>query len=75
MAANKRSNLSGYGGSRYTVNTTNTNTSPYDSGQIKCYHCQINEATTRGKIANEFIKKNDILKGSFLFWMIIVYTK
>ena len=51
---NNNNNNSNSAGSRYTVNTTNTNTSPYDSGQIKCYHCQINEATTRGKIANEF---------------------
>ena len=34
--------------------TTATNASTNESSVLKCYHCQINDATTRGKIANEF---------------------
>eukprot|EP00943_MAST-04B_sp_MAST-4B-sp1_P007920 g7920.t1 len=40
---------------KYTVRINNAPVGRHsDNGKICCFHCQINEATTRGKIANEF---------------------
>jgi hypothetical protein len=40
---------------KYAVRiNNNTIGRPSDNGKVCCFHCQINEATTRGKIANEF---------------------
>ena len=42
--------------SRYAIGARDTATSisSNESSVLKCHHCQINDATTRGKIANEF---------------------